>query len=56
MEQLAKLLLENPELAREFFIPCCLWGLVEREDDEALILSVSRMPRGMKPSGKSIPL
>jgi hypothetical protein len=35
MEQLVTLLLDKPELAREFPIPCCLWGLVEREDDEA---------------------
>jgi hypothetical protein len=36
MNKLAKLLLEHPELAREFPIPCALWGLVEREDDESL--------------------
>jgi hypothetical protein len=36
MEKLANLLLEYPGLAREVVVPCCLWGLIEREDDEAL--------------------
>jgi hypothetical protein len=36
MEKLATLLLEHPSLAREVVVPCCLWGLIERDDDEAL--------------------
>lgn len=36
MDKLLSLLLEHPSLASEVVVPCALWGLIEREDDEAL--------------------
>lgn len=43
MEKLLQLLLDHPGLEREVFIPCCLYGLVEREDDSAVELIPSAL-------------
>jgi hypothetical protein len=36
MEKLFTLLVEHPDLAAKVCVPCALWGLVERDDDEAV--------------------
>lgn len=36
MEKLLKLLLEQPALAEKLpAVPCALWGILQREDDES---------------------
>lgn len=36
MNKLFTLLLEHPSLANEVAVPCALWGLIGRDDDEAI--------------------
>lgn len=51
MERLALLLLEHPNLTSEVFVPCALWGLLEREDDAAV---TARFPVHAQPPQLSI--
>lgn len=53
MEKLVSLLLDRPGLAFEITVPCALWGLIEREDDENLMASSLPAPKLAQDSPRS---